>query len=1250
MIDRERLLKDLQKQVKRVEEDLKVQLKRLPEIDQRLREEHQRAFKAGRTAAGALPWIAERVTQAAVAWVLGTVFVRFCEDNFLIRNPYLTGPGAARQTHAQERHNQFMSEDAARTHRDWLLVSFNEIGKTPAGRLLFDGQHNPLHQLPLSNEGAKSVIDFWRLVEEASDGEMRVVHDFTDPEWDTRFLGNLYQNLDAAVRDKYALFQTPEFVEEFILDRTLEPAINEFRYDVVKMIDPTCGSGHFLLGAFHRLLKKWEENAPNLDVHDRVRSALDAVHGVDLNPHAIAIARFRLLVAAFKAAGITTLRAAGKFDWPIHLAVGDALLKSRQEVMFDIVPGIVEETEEEVFLLATEDIGEHLNILQLGRYHVVVGNPPYVAVKDSKLRDSYRSLYGNVCHGRYALSVPFMQRFFELAVRDDYGKVTSGYVGQITSNSFMKREFGEKMVAGYLKSTVDLTEVIDSSGAYIPHHGTPTVIVIGRNRFASLGARTVRTARGIQGEPETPKNAAQGHVWRDIVERVKAQGKSVGSWVSVDNLERKEYFGRHPWILADGGVETIRIIDECKRGDLKRILSATVGITAVTGEDDLYLLPMNGAAVRMGVKLTRQLVTGDVVRDYQAAPDFDAIWTYGEGFGKEDPGDTGGAGRALWAGKSIIRRRKRFGTPMVERGLNWYEWQELYLKKLDSPLSIAFAEVSTHNHFILDRGGKVFNRTAPVVKLPEGAAEGEYLQLLGPLNSSIACFWLKQMCHNKGSTVDVKGARQSREPFDDFYQFNSTNVQEFPLPAEFPLARATELDSLAQQLTAVTPASVAADPEKPPTADVLADAQREWLRIRARMIAVQEELDWEVYSLYGLHKDLTAPEGSLPADGLALGERAFEIDLGRRVNADEAKTEWFRRHNSTMIDAIPETETWPEAYKETVQRRLDAMQNSNVIGLIERPEYKRRWLTDGWDTMQQAALKEWLLARMERRELWYEPDHQGIDRPRTRSVAELVERLAADEAFTAVTALFAPGQELKDIVAKLVEDQHVPFLAALRYKKPAMDTIRPVWEQVWRQQRAEDEATAAGDHLTARDIREATPVPTKYKTSDFRKASYAAQRGGLDVPRERFISYSRTLSPTIEVLGWGGWNHEEQATALTQTIEDRRNSGNWEKADFTPYLAGLLEVLFWVDQWHPDDAGFFHEVLQDWQHEEEFGITDEELRAWRPAEGKGKGAGKSPAETAPAQAAAAKKTTAKKTTAKKRAAEKLPTEEPMLGE
>ena len=40
------------------------------------------------------------------------------------------------------------------------------------------------------------------------------MHDFTDPDWNTRFLGDLYQDLSEEARKRFALLQTPEFVED----------------------------------------------------------------------------------------------------------------------------------------------------------------------------------------------------------------------------------------------------------------------------------------------------------------------------------------------------------------------------------------------------------------------------------------------------------------------------------------------------------------------------------------------------------------------------------------------------------------------------------------------------------------------------------------------------------------------------------------------------------------------------------------------------------------------------------------------------------------------------------------------------------------------------------------------------------------------------------------------------------------------------------------------------------------------------
>lgn len=1199
MIDRKSLLADLQKQVKAAESDLEQQVKALPEIGERLRGEYDQARKLGRTAATWNAWLGERITQVAVAWVLGTVFVRFSEDNGLIPEPYMTAPDVAGRETAQARYEEYLEKDPDPTYRGWLETAFAELGSGQAGRLLFDRDHNPLYQIPLSHDGAGALLSFWREQrtggdeDGGADGGPVLVHDFTDPlsedgteGWDTRFLGDLYQDLSEAARKTYALLQTPEFVEEFILDRTMTPAVREFGFEELKMIDPTCGSGHFVLGTFRRLVRMWAEQRPEVGPYERVRAALESVHGVDLNPFAIAVARFRLLVAAMAASGMRTFDKARQYEWPIRLAVGDSLIKDRQlelQLRLGVEQGggaagdpLAE------FSYATEDVHDYPGMLKEERYHVVVGNPPYITVKDKKLNELYRDLY-KACAGTYALSVPFAQRFFELAKRGGPDGNGYGMVGQITANSFMKREFGTKLIEEYFAHKVELTEVIDTSGAYIPGHGTPTVILVGRPREGSKRQATIRTVRSVQGEPSAPEEAAEGLVWRAIVEQID-RPQSAGQWVSVDDLERERYFGQQPWVLADGGREMLDNIRSTAKRSLKEAIAPPIGRAIRAGSDEAYTRPIRPTYRTMAnQKLLLPLMIGEMVRDWEATPE-ESIW-----FPYAAKIEDSGLLDELWPLRTLLTARRTFQGDMAAAGLQWWEYMQFTASGYNIPLSIAFAFVATHNHFVLDRGGRVFNRSAPVIKLQKGATEEEHLQLLGLLNSSTAGFWLKMVSHDKGSQGVNEGYKS--QVWERFYEFTGTKLQEFPLPAEYPTALATELDALAQQLTASTPAALGS--EGVPTAAALRETQARYVSTRARMIALQEELDWQVYSLYKLHsEDLRLPDVSAVPE-LALGERAFEILLARRVAAGEASGEWFKRHGSTPITEIPSH--WPADYRALVQKRIDVIESNRAIGMVERPEYKRRWATEGWDAMRQKALRSWLLDRVEDRAYWF--DEQG--NPTITTLARLTESLSTDEDFTSVAELFAPRQDLSKTVRELLAEEHVPFVSALRYK-PAGLKKRADWEHVWDLQREEDDAP---DEPAKRKIRERTPVPPKYTSADFLRTSYWRARGKLDVPKERFVSYGTVNVQSPELYGWAGWDHLEQALALASYIQQAGLSDD----DLVPYLAGLLESQPWLGQWYGEydpefGASPAAEILAFRQQKQgELGLTDDALRAWRPA-------------------------------------------------
>ncbi|MCX5245603.1 BREX-2 system adenine-specific DNA-methyltransferase PglX [Streptomyces sp. NBC_00201] len=1191
MIDRKALLNDLKQQVKAVETDLGRQVKALGDVGARLKSEYDQARKLGRTAATWTSWLDDRVTQVAVAWVLGTVFVRFCEDNRLIPEPYLTGPDGDRRELAESRYDAYVESDEDPTYRGWLEKAFEELGQGQAGRLLFDQRHNPLYQVPLSHDGARELVEFWRGRDEGG----FLVHDFTDPlnedgteGWDTRFLGDLYQDLSEAARKTYALLQTPEFVEEFILDRTMNPAVREFGYEELKMIDPTCGSGHFVLGAFRRLVRLWGEGQPGRDAHERVRAALDSVHGVDINPFAVAIARFRLLVAAMAASEVRTLGEAARYEWPIHLAVGDSLIKSRRSQQGNLFGEEDEDFADELaeFKYATEDVHEHPEILRPGRYHVVVGNPPYITVKDKKLNELYRELYP-ACAGTYALSVPFAQRFFELAKRGDAEGRGCGMVGQITANSFMKREFGTKLIEGFFGHAVELTEVIDTSGAYIPGHGTPTVILVGKQRGGARRSPVIRTVRSVQGEPAAPENAEEGLVWQAIVGQIDEPG-SASQWVSVDDLDRARYFGKQPWNLTDGGLELNERIEAAKSGMLQEI-RRTIGRYAHTGSDDAYFAPTNTwARYRVDELHTLPLVGGDAVRDWNIRPDTESIFPYDSDLKPELTDDFASL---LWCYRPLLRERREPGGNHEEIGLTWYEWSRWHPERFSTAFGISFPFVSTHNHFALDRGGKVFKQTAPVIKLREEASEEDYLRLLGLLNSSTAGFWLKMVSHDKG--IRGEGGGFTSDDWERFYEFTGTKLQEFPLPVEYPVTLARAADTLAQALSDTSPESVAA--KSTPAAGGLREAKVLWGASRARMITLQEELDWQVYSLYNLHtEDLRVSENpdDLNIPELTLGERAFEIVLARRVAAGEASDEWFKRHNSTPITEVPTH--WPAPYRAVVQKRIDAIESNRAIGMIERPEYKRRWATEGWDALQERALRSWLLGRMENRDHWFDESGQ----PTILTLARLTDALSRDEDFVSVTKLYAPRKELAKVVAELITDEHVPFLSGLRYKPSGLKK-RADWEEVWDLQRKED---AAPDEPAKRKIRDSIPVPPKYTSADFLRPSYWRARGKLDVPKERFVSYGQTNAATPELYGWAGWDHREQAQALATYFTNTALSTE----EITPFLAGLLELQPWLSQWHNEfdmlysgsPADFFAGYRQ--QKQGEHGLTDDDLRNWQP--------------------------------------------------
>ncbi len=134
----------------------------------------------------------------------------------------------------------------------------------------------------------------------------------------------LYQNLvPKKIRHDLGEYYTPDWLAELLFD--------EIGYDGnpdIRILDPACGSGTFLIEAIKRVKQySYEEN---IDDDIVARKILENIIGFDLNPLAVITARANYLIAI--ADILYHLR--GNVEIPIYLT--DSLLASKERKLFDI--------------------------------------------------------------------------------------------------------------------------------------------------------------------------------------------------------------------------------------------------------------------------------------------------------------------------------------------------------------------------------------------------------------------------------------------------------------------------------------------------------------------------------------------------------------------------------------------------------------------------------------------------------------------------------------------------------------------------------------------------------------------------------------------------------------------------------------------------------------------------------------------------------------------------------------------------
>jgi len=165
------------------------------------------------------------------------------------------------------------------------------------------------------------------------------------------FISSIYEEFVSKKKKKRSgTVYTPPHLVDFILDGVLP--WNDTNWDI-KILDPACGSGIFLVKAFQRLVWRWKAANPQKPGSPILKRILtNNLFGVDKDEHAVRVASFSLYLAMCDEIDPKYYWSQVKFP-PLR---GHTIIAS--DFFAEDVPGFRSE----------EDAGT---------YHLVVGNPPW---------------------------------------------------------------------------------------------------------------------------------------------------------------------------------------------------------------------------------------------------------------------------------------------------------------------------------------------------------------------------------------------------------------------------------------------------------------------------------------------------------------------------------------------------------------------------------------------------------------------------------------------------------------------------------------------------------------------------------------------------------------------------------------------------------------------------------------------------------------------------------------------------------
>lgn len=588
------------------------------------------------------------------------------------------------------------------------------------------------------------------------------------------------------VRKAGGVFYTPTFIVDYIVQHTLSKLLEGKKpgprgsASKIKIVDPACGSGSFLIVAYQYLLDwhrdRYIEDGPEkhrkelyqgpgglwlLTTQEKKRILLNSIYGVDIDTQAVEVTKLSLLLKVLEGESNQSLISQLRLfhervlpDLDRNIKCGNTLIDSTFYGIHQL-SFMDEDTQYRINAFDWEGAFPQVFSGDDPGFDAVIGNPPYIRIQALKEWapvevEYYKKAYQSASKGNYDIYVVFVER--GLSLLNNHGQL-----GFILPHKFFNAQYGEPLRA-LLSEHKSLSEVVHFGDEQIFEQATTYTCLLFLDKAGSEYCRVVKVNDLL--------------AWRNTGEApegtISAEAISGGEWNFVigGNSGLFERLSRMPVKLENvtsrifQGIKTsadkVYIIEErVREANRVKVFSREKDAEYWLEPHLLHPLIKGGDSRRYSLTRTNRLILFPyaqqdkgitaLIPEARLQAEYPLTWTY------------------LNDNKTYLENREDGKM----RGTRWYGY--VYPKALDvMPLSKIFTpDIAAQASFSLDETGDVFFTGGVaggygVLVLPEYSRE----YILGLLNSKLLEWFIRQ------TATQMRGG---------YYSYESRFIRNLPI-------------------------------------------------------------------------------------------------------------------------------------------------------------------------------------------------------------------------------------------------------------------------------------------------------------------------------------------------------------------------------------------------------------------------------------------------------------------------------------